>query len=67
MRVIEFAFDMGQEVFLKTDREQYPRMITGYKVSPGGITYEVSCGTLTSWHYDFELSIEKNILTTTTN
>jgi hypothetical protein len=67
MRVIEFVFDFGAEVYLKTDREQYRRMVTGYKVTPAGITYEVSCGVLSSWHYDFELSLEKDVLITTTD
>lgn len=67
MRIIEAAYDFGDLVYLKTDREQCLRMITRINVAPSGITYEATCGTQTSWHYEFELSTEKDILQTTTN
>lgn len=46
-------------VYLKTDPDILPRMVTGYKVTKKDITYELSCGTLVSWHYGFEIQKEK--------
>lgn len=46
-------------VFLKTDPEKLPRMITAYKVTKNDITYECVCGTNLSWHYDIELSRDR--------
>lgn len=61
--VIDNVFDHGDVVFLKTDIEQNPGIIISIKIFKGGeYLYEVIRGTVTSQHYDFELSKEKNIL-----
>lgn len=68
MMVIDNKYGFGQEVYLKTDIDQRVRIITGMLLRPNGlISYELSCGTDTRWHYDFEISTEKNVLMTTTN
>lgn len=64
--IIENKFQIGQIVFLKTDREQFERIITGICIRMNGMSYELSFGNSTSWHFDFEISIEKNILIATT-
>lgn len=55
-------FEIGQIVFLRTDNEQLARIVTRYTVCVTGITYELSFGTTTSWHYDFEISENKDVL-----
>jgi len=65
--VIENMFGFGDIVYLKTDKDQLPRMVYSLKVSQAEILYEVICGTHMSSHYDFELSREVNVLMTTTN
>ena len=53
-------FDLGEIVYLKTDPDQQPRMVT--EVSfwlSGGVGYQLSCGTSISSHYALELSREK--------
>lgn len=66
MMVLGNAYEFGQEVYLKTDTEQKVRIVTGMLIRPNGcISYELSCGTETRWHYDFEISTEKNVLITT--
>lgn len=63
--LVNSMYDWGDIVFLKTDIDQHQRIITGIKPTPAGnIIYSISCGTITSEHYDFELSVEKNVLVT---
>ena len=66
-RVIDNKFDHGDIVYLKTDKDQLPRIVYCLKVFPNEILYEVTAGTLTSAHYEFELSKEANVLMQTTN
>lgn len=66
-KLIEVAFDIGQVVYLKTDTAQNPRIVFSYKVSNSDTLYELACGTITSIHYDFEISAEINVVLTTTN
>lgn len=66
--VIDNKYDFGQQVYLLTDSDQKLRIVTGMCIRPNGcISYEVTCGTDSRWHYDFEISTEKNVLATTTN
>lgn len=58
--LIDNKYDIGDEVFLKTDTDQYPRMIISIRVNKYDLVYELTCGTVTSYHYDFEMSKEKN-------
>lgn len=68
MMVIDNKYGFGQEVYLKTDTDQKLRLITGILVRPNGcISYELSCGVDTRWHYDFEVTTERDVLKTTTN
>lgn len=63
MMVIDNKFEIGQIVFLKTDVDQYPRMVTRLNVAPNVITYCLSFGTSESWHYDNEISDIKEYAT----
>lgn len=65
--VIDNEFEIGEIVYLKTCKEQLPRIVFCIKVYKGEIVYDVASGTTTSGHYPFELSREVNILTTSTN
>ena len=47
-------FKIEEIVYLKTDPELLPRIITRYQVSKGSVVYELGCGAGTSWHYEFE-------------
>lgn len=56
-------FGIGDTVFLVTDPEQDPRMITGLLLKPNDlIMYEVAWCEETSYHYGFELISEQDIL-----
>ncbi len=66
-RVIDNKFDHGDVVYLKTDKDQLPRIVFCLKVFPNEILYELAAGTTCSTHYEFELSKEVNVLLNTTN
>jgi hypothetical protein len=61
MMVIDTRYELGQTVYLTTDEDQSRRLITAITIRQSGILYELSCGTTTSSHYDFEMSDEVNI------
>lgn len=63
--VIQNKYDFGQMVYLITDKDQLPRMITGLLIKPTHIMYEISQGTQSCWAAAIELSSEINVLTKT--
>lgn len=67
MIVVENKYEKGEVVYLKTDKDQLPRMVYGFEVNGSDVLYKLVCGTLSSAHYDFEISIEKDVLMITIN
>lgn len=65
--IVDNKFSHGETVYLVTDTDQRPRIIYCIKVFKNDILYEVVCGTISSAHYDFELSREINTVLQTTN
>lgn len=59
---IDNKFDIEQVVYLKTDIEQTPRLVTAIEVSKSSLVYKLSCGASSSWHSDFEISDAPNNL-----
>lgn len=59
MMLIDNKFDLGQTVYLVTDADQSPRIVTRLFIAPEGIVYELCCGTARSEHYDIEMQAEK--------
>lgn len=60
--VIDNKHEMGETVYLTTDDEQRPRLVTKISLVPGGvIVYQCSCGTQVSEHYELELSSEPDL------
>lgn len=56
-------YNIGDVVYLKTDPEQYPSIVTGILLKPDNlIMYEISGYDDVSYRYDFELTIDKNLL-----
>lgn len=49
-------FNIGQIVYLKTDPDQLPRIVTNIKICPGTVLYTLCCGSGDSAHYDIEMS-----------
>lgn len=65
--MVESKYNLGDIVYLKTDKEQSQRMITSIAIRPMGCTYELSLSTTVSWHYDFEFTLEENFQFKTSN
>lgn len=60
---IESTFKIGEIVYLKTDVRQYERLVVRLQIIKGNVMYRVALGPDEgSWHYDFELSREKDIM-----
>ena len=59
---INNEFKIEEMVYLKTDPEQLPRIITGIIVRKNALSYYVSSGIIESVHYNFELSTEKTLI-----
>jgi len=55
-RLITTKFDIGSIVYLITDKEQLPRMVTGIVIKASGIIYELDQGTTSTRHYEIEMS-----------
>lgn len=64
---IRTKYDFGDTVYLKTDGDQSPRMVTGVILSPGQVMYELSQGVSNSRYYDFEISSSINLVLKTTD
>lgn len=63
---IDNQFNFEQIVYLKTDRDQNPRIVVSIQVNNGGVLlYRLCCGTHDSWHYEFEITPEKDVLVAT--
>ena len=57
-------FDIGQTVYLRTDINQLERLVTGIIIRPDGITYTLVNGSDESYHYDFEITLDRDIVKT---
>ncbi len=63
MKIVDTKFDIGDTVYLKTDSDQKIRMVTAIMFKQGdSILYELCCGADSRWHYEMEISAEKNVL-----
>jgi hypothetical protein len=63
--VVRCRFDYGQIVYVKTDVVQDPRQIVGIQgTADGGMLIKLSTDGNISWHYECEISDEKDILLT---
>lgn len=62
MLTIDNEYNMGDIVYVKTDSEQLPRIVTAIIVTGRDILYECAAFVDISSHYGFELSPEKDIL-----
>jgi len=54
-----FKYNIGQEVYLKTDPDQLKRPVTGILLRKGSIIYYLSSGVDETSHYDFEITTER--------
>jgi len=67
MMLIEPKYNIKDFVYLTTDTEQKKRIVIGILVREGHILYELASGDISSYHNDFEISKEKDVLITSDN
>lgn len=62
MIVIENKHEIGDTVYLKTDKEQLPRIVISFEYyKTGELLYKLASGITTSYHYDFEMIVDKDV------
>lgn len=64
-KLIDNKYDHGEVVYLKTDREQSPRIVFCFRVYQNETLYELACGERVSTHYEFEITKEMNLVLST--
>jgi len=62
---INNLFNINEIVFLRTDPDQFERLVTAFQVEHNKIEYRISMGANFSWHSDYELSTEKSTVINT--
>ena len=67
MMVIDPKYNIKEFVYLITDTEQRKRVVVGILVQENKILYELASGQDTSYHNDFEISKDKDVLITSDN
>ena len=60
MMVVDNKFDIEQTVYLKTDKDQLPRMVVQLNVGKTNIMYLLACGMDTSIHIAMEITGERS-------
>lgn len=65
--IIENKYNIGDSVYLKTDTDQNERIVSGLLIRKTHLIYYLVCGTNESAHYDFEITVDKDVLKTTTS
>jgi len=64
----KLEFQIEQIVYLNTDKEQVPRIVTGISLRPfNSVTYGLTQNATETWHYGFEISDERDIILCTSN
>lgn len=61
--IVNVPYEFGDIVFLKTDPDQYERMVYKISIYPNGaVMVALSFGATNSEHYDFEVSTQKDLM-----
>lgn len=62
--ILNAEYGQGEIVYLRTDQEQLPRLVMGYRLQNNSSTllYDLMCGTLQSCHYELELTRERSLI-----
>ena len=55
-------FKIGDIVYLRTDPEQLERMVYSYTINNREVLYNLTQGTITSGHFDFEILLERKVI-----
>ena len=57
----DIIYPIGKIVYLKTDPDQLPRIVTAHTLRAcGSVVYTLGCGVEETPHYEIEISEDKN-------
>jgi hypothetical protein len=60
---IKTLYDIEDVLYIKHDAQYIERMVTSIKVMPNNlVVYELSVGNNTSWHFEFEVTHEVDLV-----
>ena len=59
--MLESQYDLGDIVYLKTDTDQKPRMVTAICFEVSGIEYRLASGTNCYWAKEMEITVEQDV------
>lgn len=59
---MEYKYKIGQEVYLKTDPEQFKRIVSGILIRKGHVVFYLICGVEETAHYDYEITTERVLM-----
>lgn len=59
--IVNNKFNLNEIVYLTTDLDQKARLVISLQISTNGILYLLSLGAESSWHYDIEISKDRNM------
>ena len=62
---IDNKFSISDFVYLVTDPDQKKRIVTSIQILEKSLMYRVVFETHETWHYEFELSSERNVILAT--
>lgn len=62
MMLIDNKYNIGDVVYLKTDPDVRPRMVTAMQIDSQGLMYQLNYGTEKTFHYDIEITKEKSFV-----
>lgn len=65
--VLSSKYEIGEIVYLVTDKFQQERMVTAICFRGNGVSLELACGANASWHYEFEITKEFDLAKKITN
>lgn len=66
--IVRCKYNYGQIVYVKTDTAQDARQVTAVQgTADGGMLIRVTIDGESTWHYECELSDEKDIMMVTSN
>lgn len=65
---VRCKLDFGQVVYVRTDVDQYPRQVIGVQATAdGGLLVKLTTDGEVTWHYECEISEERDILLSMNN
>jgi len=64
---MKIYYEFGEVVYLKTDPDQHERIVTGILIRENSVMYELSYNEITSYHFDVEITRERNVIKATSN